>query len=371
MSVPPFIQHRAMVHRELIARGEQGGPPRAPGQMEVVAGNRPEPGPPGLRTLKNAIVLSGEWLVVAEPNIYLDHYHQSPHPPHSAYVASIAPRQAVVVFEEAIAAPVAEAFMLGGCANYAHWLLDYLPLLSHLRSAPPGVKILVNSDLRPFQAQALALLGISAQRLVKLEYPRAYSIPRLHLPLVNSAAGYPEDVRLAPELLAWLRAAVLPAAAPPNRRGGTPTPRRVFISRKQDAPARRRLVNEDEIEAVAARWGFVPVVAQSLSFTDQVRLFAAAEAVCGPHGAGMANMAFAPADSLLIELLGPAFNAKYRADVFFHQIASMLGQRHRRVVGTTVDAHLLDPVFLNNERYRMDPCAVEATLRESLGPATT
>lgn len=360
-----------MVYQRLVARSGGGGSPRALGQIEVVAGNRPEPGPPGLRTLKNAVVLSGEWLVVAEPNVYLDHYHQSPHPPHSAYVASITPKQAVLIYERPIAAPVAEAFMLGGCGNYAHWILDYLPLLSQLRSAPPGVKLLVNSHFRPFQAQALALLGIGAQRLVELEYPRAFSIPRLHLPLVNSSGGYPEDVRLAPELLAWLRAAVLPAAAPPKRRGGTPTPRRVFISRKQDAPERRRLVNEDEIEAIAARWGFVPVIAQSLSFAEQVRLFAGAEAVCGPHGAGMANMAFAPADCLLVELLGPAFNAKYRADVFFHQIANMLGQRHRRVVGSTIDAHLLDPAFLNNERYRMDPATLEAALLDSLGPPTS
>lgn len=362
----PAPKHIEIVVQRYHWIAQRAGLGRPIGRLAVHHGPRPAPGPVGVRTLKSCLVLAGEWIVVDGQAIHLDHYHQSPLPPHSAYLCARDEDQAAVVFEEPRPGP-ADAFLLGGCGNYAHWLLDYLPLASLLREAPPGVKLLVNRDLRPFQTQALTALGIGPARLVPLEYPSAVTIARLHLPVCHSSAGYPEDIRLARGHLDWLRGVMLPAVAPARTLGRGP--RRLWVSRRADPPDRRRLLNEEELEAVAGRWGFTPITAQSLTFAEQVRLFAGAEVVAGPHGAGFANLAFAPASCLLIELLGPMFAQRYRADVFFRQIAAMLGQGHTMIVGQTVNPETVHPDFLNNERYTVPPAALESALRETLGPA--
>jgi len=49
---------------------------------------------------------------------------------------------------------VASAFMLGGCPNYGHWLMDYLPRIALWKSDVP---LLVNSPQLPFQSESLAI----------------------------------------------------------------------------------------------------------------------------------------------------------------------------------------------------------------------
>jgi prepilin-type processing-associated H-X9-DG protein len=53
--------------------------------------------------------------------------------------------------------------------------------------------------------------------------------------------------------------------------------------------------------------GFELIVPHSLSFTEQVRLFSSAEAVVGPHGAGLANMLWGDG-TRVVELYSSYFN---------------------------------------------------------------
>ena len=56
-----------------------------------------------------------------------------------------------------------------------------------------------------------------------------------------------------------------------------------------------------------AGFGFEAVRCESLTFAEQVRLFGSAEAVVGPHGAGLANLTFCPPGTKVIELMAPCF----------------------------------------------------------------
>ncbi|MDA8777088.1 glycosyltransferase family 61 protein [Pontimonas sp.] len=64
---------------------------------------------------------------------------------------------------------------------------------------------------------------------------------------------------------------------------------RVFMVRNQ---AGLRPYNQEQILDIAKRYGFDPVVSEQQSLTDLMAIFASAEFVIGPHGAGWANILF-------------------------------------------------------------------------------
>jgi hypothetical protein len=82
----------------------------------------------GVSAVDNAIVLSGEWFVLAGEHALCDAYTQTPFPPLSAYHLGIVPPNGIELIHPSPAAlPAPKAFLLGGCPNYSHWLMDYLP----------------------------------------------------------------------------------------------------------------------------------------------------------------------------------------------------------------------------------------------------
>jgi capsular polysaccharide biosynthesis protein len=102
--------------------------------------------------------------------------------------------------------------------------------------------------------------------------------------------------------------------------GPNPQPRRRLYISRSDA-VDRRVVNEDEVLGAIADLGFERVTLSGLSVAAQIRLFQTADIVLAPHGAGTANILFAPADCLVTELMGPAHVA-----TCFMILASTLGQ---------------------------------------------
>ena len=66
--------------------------------------------------------------------------------------------------------------------------------------------------------------------------------------------------------------------------------RRVFLVRDQGEV---RSYNQDELLAIAERFGFQAVSLRGVSLNDSVAIFSGAEAIAGPHGAGWAGLLFA------------------------------------------------------------------------------
>ncbi len=71
----------------------------------------------------------------------------------------------------------------------------------------------------------------------------------------------------------------------------SPSGERLYISRAQARV--RRVLNEAAVMEVLGAVGFRLCRLEDMSFAEQVRLFAAAELVVAPHGAGLANLLFA------------------------------------------------------------------------------
>jgi capsular polysaccharide biosynthesis protein len=67
------------------------------------------------------------------------------------------------------------------------------------------------------------------------------------------------------------------------------------------------LAAEDNVERFFQRAGFEVLYAEGVPWLEQVRRFAAAEVIAGLHGAGLANLVFAPPDATLLELFPPDY----------------------------------------------------------------
>lgn len=313
---------------------------------------------PGMEILADATVLTGEWQVAVDDRLVCDHFVQTPMPGLSAYLTGSSADRLNFIQDRAQDSDVASAFLLGGCRNYAHWLIDFLPKMMFYGQAPHGTPIVVNRDLAAHQRETLAMLGADESALLPVAYPGAVRFARLLSPsLCSNLTGTPFPLRQ--EAIAWLRTTFRPEAS------GEPQAR-VFVSRRRQPERNRRLSNADEIFAEFKAWGFVEVFPEEMPFAEQVKLFAQAEVIAGPHGAGLANGVFAPATCIVIDLLGPLVNDWYRPNMLFSAVSALLGQRYHRVVGKGLWREVPYGEFITNEAYRVDPKAVRTALRHLL-----
>ncbi|MBX9775507.1 MAG: glycosyltransferase family 61 protein [Xanthobacteraceae bacterium] len=303
----------------------------------------------------NAVVLSGEWFVLAGEHALCDGYAQTPFPPWSAYHLGIVPPNGIeLIHPSPVSLPVSKAFLLGGCPNYCHWLMDYLPRVALWEGDVP---LLVNGSLKRFQIETLEALGIKADRLIELDYPNAYSIATLLYPSLNSSwcTGY---LQFQPDIIDWLRGRFAPLFAVEQRQ------RRLFITRAGAADAAgRRLVNSEEIVRVAEQHGFEIVACETMSFAEQVRLFSQASVIAGPHGAGCTNLVFAPNGARVIELIGPRYGRdSSRGPLAFRHLAMLTNMEFTRLVGQSDEATPVANNHLPNEMFTIQPREFSAVL---------
>jgi capsular polysaccharide biosynthesis protein len=151
------------------------------------------------------------------------------------------------------------------------------------------------ADLKPYHADILRALGLP-NPILPLR-TRLTRFERLVFPT------FLDPSTVTPRQIAWLRDVMFRAFPAAAKRDG---PRRILVSRR-DAMA-RRLSNEAALAARLEALGFVCVTPGALPVAEQIRLFASADIVVAPHGAGNVNMAFCPPGAAFLELV-PAGNA--------------------------------------------------------------
>ncbi|MDZ7731074.1 MAG: glycosyltransferase family 61 protein [Natrialbaceae archaeon] len=183
--------------------------------------------------------------------------------------------------------------------NYYHWIVETVPKVRYLRAfeekTGERVTVLVPSNAPPFVTETLDLLGWPRSR-IRVATKSAYDVSRLVVP------SFPE--RRAGDF-EWLRHEILERAPETIPESGD----NVYVSRA--TAVERRVVNEDEVMDVLSRFGFSCYRLEERSLEDNARLFADADAVVGPHGAGLTDIVFAD-DCTLVELFGDKVKQPYR-----------------------------------------------------------
>jgi hypothetical protein len=220
--------------------------------------------------------------------------------------------------------------------TYFHWIIDIcgqLEALEHYRERT-GIRpsLLVRESSPNFVWESLELLGIA--RADVIGWPLGWqhgqeSDDRDRLSALVSRLVVPswrgQRHVSSPHSLQWLRSRFLEAVKTPDPdRGSDPESfsSRLYIARSSGGW--RSIVNGTEVEGQLVSRGFEVIRPEELTLGEQIRRFAAAQLIVGMHGAGLANIIFAP-DAHLVELA-----ATYGTAAYF-SICSGLGNPYTRV----------------------------------------
>jgi hypothetical protein len=176
--------------------------------------------------------------------------------------------------------------------NYYHWTMECLPRIRLLdeyanrEGAHPD--LVVPADRPSWMDETLSLVDYGG-RVVECGNG-VVGIDRLVVP------AFPDPT---PAECRWLRDRM--RAARPDGSDAEARANRVYVSR-EDATV-RRVRNFDEIRPVLDAHGFETYVLSELGVAEQIDLFANAEMVVAPHGAGLTNVVYAD-DVAMLELFG-------------------------------------------------------------------
>lgn len=252
-----------------------------------------------------------------------------------------------------VAKPAANYINMMGAArghrHFFHFLFDRLPrlyyLLNYFALGREPIVVLTNDDLARFQRDIFGFLAARHSNLKFISIPQGerWRLPRLYQvddfqPVKRTAAST--------RALDFMRELVFDGygLAPSGNK------RRLYVTRSDTK--KRRIANEAELLPLLAERGFEVVAPGKLSFRDQAALFMGAEAIVGPHGAGLTNILFAPKSARVLEIF-PANKVKNT----YLLLAHSLGQTYRGMVAG---------VGGSREWFRVDPRALETALDQLL-----
>lgn len=199
--------------------------------------------------------------------------------------------------------------------NYFHWLVCHLPKVALLDELGLSHHILLSRGtirLEPVIRRSFELFGIDVDRLPKVGVETRTRVQDLVAVSID-----PFPARLLHRVRERLTQ---------GRRSGR-RERRIFSSRS--GAAWRRLVNEDEeLWPLLKAAGYERVRFEELAFDEQIDLVVQADTIVGGHGAGLANMLFAPTGARIVELGSTGFPAAQ-----YYGLATALGHEYWWVAG--------------------------------------
>lgn len=235
--------------------------------------------------------------------------------------------------------------------NYCHWMLNHLPRLALYERAgvTPG-QLLVATSKPAFVERSLRQLGASHRGAVDLGSHPLVSVDELCV-VTNVGAGFRHPAhRAAPWALNYLA----------DRFGnGKPesAPSRIYVSR-EDSDG-RRVVNEEHLVGALEERGVKRVTLSGMGVDEQATLFARAEMVVAPHGAGLTNLAFARPGTKVLEMFPDTYGTPA-----FAMIAGSRALDYATLTGPAVPAYPNRP---NRDHIEVDVSMVGAWVDSSHG----
>jgi hypothetical protein len=227
--------------------------------------------------------------------------------------------------------------------NYYHWLIDLLPRVGLLKSCGhPLDRVLINGIGAHYEQKSLRTLNFPVGRVYVTARDR-FLIENAVIPSMDHSSK-----AIAPWKIDMLRGLRTSRAALPAKR--------IYVSRKRAAV--RRIINEDELTGLLRSANFELLELESMTWNEQVAIFAQAEVVLAPHGAALANIAFCEPGSLIAEI-GTCTGYK---DFYLH-LAASAQLRYRFIEARPrVDAKTDSLRAIENEDMIVDLAAVQQFL---------
>jgi len=245
--------------------------------------------------------------------------------------------------------------------NFGHFIWEGVAKCLMLSRIPgnESLKILYSDAIPERFLVWLEAAGVARSRMIQLPRDHAVRVDTLYVATAPFAHDAKNNLVLHEESLHDMRQRVW------DRVPATPKRERLFFSRA-DA-AQKRCVNEAEICAMLAPYGFRILTGANSSQQELIGYVRNAESIVAPLGAATAAAAFAPADCAVVEF-SPSSQVfgKYNATIG----ALLLGQPFLRLGGTRVilpDNAAPEPIYWD---YAIDPAHVQAILGVLGKPST-
>ncbi len=181
--------------------------------------------------------------------------------------------------------------------NYYHWFTECYPRLVLMWEQLKGKCLIVNENLKPFHRQSLAILPCADIYYCKPEeVVRAKHLTFVDMPSKAFGIHHPDVVKLLRERL----------EVEFKLKSGVVASKNIYTSRAK--VGKRKCINEKEVLAVLANFGFEEVIMDDLGLKDQFELFQNVANVAGVHGSSFVNGLFMPKNSLVIDMVEERHN---------------------------------------------------------------
>ena len=205
---------------------------------------------------------------------------------------------------------IEEGILLAGSASnaFGHWLPDFLPRLQFLRQHPDFERLPIIVDEKMPQAHFEHLHRLAGNPLIKLKRGESLICGRLLMassPSFTPVHLFPNDIPcheiagLSPRALRFLRNEPDVCHRDEARTG------RWFLGRR--GMKWSRLLNEAEIGAELASFGFETIYLENMGMEEQIEVFRRAEWIVAPNGSALLNLVFADPGVKLLVLSQPDF----------------------------------------------------------------
>ncbi len=193
-------------------------------------------------------------------------------------------------------------------SNYYHWHIFALRRLLYLKenNLISGNLLLLPIKYKKygFALDSLKKFGVTEDQIVFIRRKSNIKVRKLLFPIIGNHNN--------PEEILRVRAVLLDEFKAKTNLGD-----KIYISR--DEYPIRRVLNEDEVMKVLAKYGFKKVLMHKYSYHDQVSISRNAKYIIGPHGAGLTNLFFAQNGSSILELV-----TSFIRPTDYYKLSSML-----------------------------------------------
>ncbi len=304
----------------------------------------------GIAVLENARVLDAEgWPIGKRDTLLIDLATGLERPEYTAYLSLRCPIDTAVG---------GRALNLASCyarENYCHFLLDALPRLEMFLRAGLTFDdvdwIIVPEFIGSAREHFFHALGLPEKKLLRLSYGRQYEFSTLYQPTFPGRESF-----IPPWIAEFYRERLMRPLGIAHQKKT-----RLYVARTH-----RGLANDAELWAALAARSFERLEPATLE--DNVRRFAEAAIIVGPHGAGLSNVIFAPPGAHLLEIIPGD-----RPFPYFYSAASAAGLSYSAVLAT--------PLTPAGQEYRKLPsdepfavdvsalCSIRSSLKSDPSPA--
>jgi hypothetical protein len=196
--------------------------------------------------------------------------------------------------------------------GYYHWFMDALPRLVMLPELPADTRVIVPFQLASCQLDTLRWLGL--ENRVRPTAEKHLTVEHYYFCSPTSMTGC-----YNPLAVQFLRHSFLRQAD-----ASYDSPRRFYLQRVGKF---RPITNEPEVLEFFRKRGWAIVDTEQLTQAQQIRLFAGADMICAPHGAGLTNLLWCRPGCKVLELCASTF-----LNGVFEGLAQAVGANHRHLI---------------------------------------